>query len=377
MNVNPQMTALALAQGPLDPTLWPLGPFSGHTGGHPGYGWCAKGAEHLLNAQSARAIIQCYAARRAYESSVACYGDYDGMPGGKGCRPIGWVASEPGDLPDGSYQYGTSLIVSGPDREHAPIRDLFALADSTGIMVPDHHGTMTDARFVARVIIQQLMARMAGMCRDAVTGGVMGWTVSLRPAHYILVNLKQSYSRGCIGFDDAGTLWYYITERLLPAWEKPPILQGMKGEWTQLYNQLYWALPALHDLLTIVPEGFVYRDRLAAVEKRWCQYMLDLENRCHGQGCAVTSVTFSTAVAAGIDGKALLTWSGCMPTAYIEIAYGEDQPWWGFRAQAVAAEVLDSNFLRDANSKLLTRWKKKPFVAGPEWIVSASSEPAS
>lgn len=353
---NPRFRRLALEIGPLTPSRWPLHAFSGTTGAEPNadgvhaYGWRH---DHLLTPALLPWWLQCYAARPAY---------YEGEPlrrsgYGEGCRPKAWKPETHDDALGGEWLGPTPwhVAVSGPDIEHFPLSPLLAIADN-GTPYAQGLTSWSDeaAADKARIMLRFLGAAHAGMVRTE-GGGVSAWVCSHRSASYFLRTLVDLGKRGLLDQADALTLLAYVELTLLPSWLGPISGQsGGKGGPGQVYNGVYWLLPALHDLAVATPPGLLRR-RLADARDLMARQVSWLEALVPGRGCQVEKVA---------------TWDYSLTAAWITT-----QPYWGpwgVRAMHVAGTVLGSERCLIAAQTEADKWADDP--SAKAWLVDASGE---
>lgn len=338
-SLNHYYRKLAMAQGPLQPALWVLPAFSGQTGYSHSYGWRS---DHLVTAEWARLVIQCYAARPAY---------YDNEPVREsgyflGCRPLGWLTSAKtiGDYmgnPDGSQDV-EGVTASGPDAEHFPLSPLTAIADSKGIALKLPNGQAVFAQEIAADLLRRLSAAHAGMFRK-LDGSVTGEVLSARVATYVLRTLVDCGKRGLLAPADAATLRDYIHGTMLPAWEDG--ISTGKGGINVVYNgELGWTTPALYDYIRALPAQERIKPvpvRLWHVLEGWCKRLALLEYLKPGLGCQTEKV----------DSWSGLTEKGVTTTWY----YGATL----VRSMDVAGVVLGRKELRAAALAEALLWKDR------------------
>jgi hypothetical protein len=326
-----------------------LDAFSGITGGHPAYGWCH---DHLVAEQWAHAVTANYCARPAYYQAAPLRESGYFL----GSRPVGWdPVYEPNSVGSGESmgaQLVDGIAVSGPDMEHFALSPVFALARSTGITLPlPGPGNKTIAADVAaETMLRYLMAAQAGMVRTP-SGGVIEFVCSDRSARYIIGNLATAQEFGCIDAADAATLNLYIATRLLPHWMAIPSAEPGKGGNLQVYNGVYWVVPALYDLLMVTPPGAYRRDILTALQMLSLRLAF-LALLVPGKACQVEAVT---------------TWVGLTPAGVTTHDYLGP---WGTRAQLVAGKVLGLPMCTQeglAEAALWSGdWQQKAWMVAPD-----------
>jgi hypothetical protein len=314
--------------------------YSGQTGGHGAYG---HRHDHLISTPYVHAVLSNYALRPAY---------YDKAPYRQagylvGSRPVGWVPEEAGDLATGEALW-SGVKVSGPDLEHFALSPLWAVADSKGVFVKVRN-KVVPACDVAKEMLKHLVEAHAGMLLTP--NGISGYLVSERSASLILRNMVQTQKRG-LNQHAVNIMAVYLNSTLLPWLEKWPLLPTGEEE-KQVYNGIYWLLPALYDTMLITPLNLSLRGRLMDVCVNMSEHVAALEAYAPGHGCEVEKV------------GSWVPLSGVVTQGY----FGP----WGFRAQSVAAEILQSEMLASANAKFMDVWRPK--LAGNEqWFVDAHGE---
>jgi hypothetical protein len=363
-------------------------PYSGQTGGHPSYGWKHDHKIDAFGPNFAKWVIANYAHRRIfYDNAPVRNSGY--LMGG---RPKDWVLQtppeDPGDQPGGEAAYLTSkgiVLVSGPDISHAQFGPLFAICDSK-ILRATALGKLMGASVIARIIAMYHLNSLRGMIMKSSTQ-IIDYTFTERNTSTFLNALVMATKRGVIFAEDLEWMTKYLTERIIPYYQKPPPPNpgGKGGEalppgtsFEQLYNGLYWTLPPFYDAWKACPEGLSIKKDLGEIVVRQSQYMLDLETLNPGNGFP-SLVEHPQGILDGENGKPVSSWLPFLQPNQCHF----DGTWshWGMRAGFISAEVTGSRVMKDACALNLANWKAKAQQPGYKyavddkaWMVGADGE---
>ena len=367
-NLNPTINQIADAQGvrPGSPEWLAAGPaaYSGQTGSHGSYGWRHH---HRVDRDFIRAAIANYGHRRTY---------YDSAPTRQfgyeaGGRPTGWMPESPGDQPDGSWITPDGVRITGPEVEHFWLDPLWAIVDSLPVDIDSPLGSLPSDR-VARVLATFQVASLIGQIRYTPTS-VYPWGYGDRANARIIDTIVQAAQRGCIHQRDVPSALEFIESVALPFYEKAPgISTTTRGEQrpgkvrVMTYNGLMWLLPTFYDAWQAWPEGST-RARLEAVVRRWSRWCLDLESAAPGRGFALTAFHAPTDGFVR-SGPPVDTLEGLVTEADMEFGLINWERW-GYRAAAVAAEILDSDSLRAAVTGIRER-----HTASTRWLIGVNRQ---
>lgn len=359
-------------------------PYGGTTGSHPCYGFSHKHKLEKLGNEYARRVIANYFKRRIFYVSI------DGFPVPRqisyeaGGRPLGWIPEDGCDLINGEAQYivGEKLVgVSGPDPLHFHLSPLLALADSSGYEVIAQ-GKKVDASTLARLAIRFFMKSLAGQLVDK-NGKVTSYAFGNRGSSCILSATVEAAKRGLIDPEDQKVLAEYITKTTLPFFTKipgsmdfnpkPALINGKKN--LQLYNGLYWIMPAMWDALKLAEMIGYPADAIQATINIWSQNMADLETINPTVGCQVGIITVP-------DNFAFeKPWKDQIAVEDFITEGSSDWSCWGMRAQRIAAQVTGSTDLAKTAASNLDKWKTKATSpnykytdADKAWMVGADGE---
>lgn len=337
-----------------------LQPFSGQTGGHWAYGWSSDWKVDAFGTDWAKAVIANYGHRRSY---------YLGAPFRKNQyenagRPIDWAAEDSQDLPNGKTAYITTnglVEVSGPDPLHFHLQPLYTLMDRDDLTVKVYNQDFPAAP-IAKTLAQFLSNSLAGMLKKQ--NGAYHFYGN-RASACIVFTALNSLQRGALFLGDDDRFGEYLEEKLLPFFETAPGFNlGNKHNpfpgkpYVQLYNGLYWLLPAFYDLWKALQADDI-KERVWTLISRWSQYMKDIDD------ISIAGVQLDPSV---MEGDVAPTWNGLIVDTY------KDYDWtlWGLRAQYVAAAVLiDGDLQAKAQANLEKVLPKKMQGNNRSWLYDA------
>lgn len=360
-NDNKPFNLLAKSMGiEVGTTEWTKGGLnanSGQTGNHPAYGWKHT---HLLNDAWVKAVIANYGARRCYYTDAPKrFFAYE-----NGGRPIGWVVEDIFDLSSGQVNYVTSkgiVKVSGPDILHFHMGPLVEVFDANSAIIFD--GMNYSGRDVAGLMMHYLIASLVGQVRGANMG-----LLADRAIANVLKAAAQAFKRKLITDEDAGTLLTWLETKVFPYYEKSPgfvLDTHSKDQTIQLYNGLYWMLPALYDAALFLPPQNPLADRAHAMLARWSMYMKDLVAQAPKGLTKLGALKVNATMLE--KPTAPLSWK-LAETDFIYL----DSPWevWSYRALRVAAKILadEPSLLKAAQDIRSTH------TGDQEWFVDAYGE---
>ena len=375
VNLNPLANAMADAQG-VPPGSWEwqlagVAPFSGSAGEHASYGWRHT---HKLTPDYIRAVLANYGHRRCYYAR-APYRQFGYYAGG---RPHGWEPESPGDEPDGSVTYFTAagdIQVTGPEPEHLWLTPLFSVVDSDPIMVDTGRGNKLPSNMVAKWLATQLVSSAAGMVRDHRTkdGNPYPWTYGDRATGRLLHTIVEGFKRGCLRSDDLPTAARYLSDVVLPFYEKAPGIHRFglprDGRFPMgLFNGLSWIVPACYDAGQLLRKAKAtgWADRFDALVARWANWMHDmhqvLPHECFRADILYLDPAFAE--------------QGSPPASIADFIRADDfhfswdyKPW-AFRAVDIAAKVTGSQGLQEARDAIASQYASDK----QHWIVGADGE---
>lgn len=344
------------------------------TGSQNSYGWRHDHKIDAWGLQYVKGVIANYGHRGIY------YNDAPLRQSGYGIamRPVGYVPELPGDQADGQVAYLTTkgvVSVSGPDILHLHLEPLFAIYDSQGHQVMAQ-GKLWPANVLAGVMIKYFMKALAGILMKTTTA-INPYIPGDRGCSDIMAAVVGAGKRGLIDTDDLTKISTYVSTYMIPFFSKAPGFsfnikdpQEAGANEVQTYNGLWWLLPAFYDALQIAPEGS-QKVALTEIVHRWSQYMLDIEDLFPDQGTMVSFVDFPQGALNTPDGKPVQSWFGLISKEHCYLGKTDESPW-GFRAQNIAAKVLNSDVMQKANDKVLAKWKAKGITTEQKvWFVLA------
>lgn len=392
LNYNTTFRNVALEQGiEIGSPEWTVGgdaAWAASTGSQPSYGWRHDHKVLQGGLNYVKAVIANYCSRPIfYGNCIGRNTDYDDSG-----RPHGYIPELPGDTVAGGVHYEVPtddplkpkiINVTGPDILHFHISPLIAVYDTSGYGVLAH-GKLVDAKVVAGITLTHMLHYLSDACVKE-NGQVETYVWSDRGSACLVESVYLAAKRGLINVADYTNLYNYITKTLIPFYEKPPLLNiDGKGSndmnppfpkgfsWIQIYNQLYWALPAFYDLLSIWPDN-EFKTRLQAIVSRWSWYISDLESLVPGKGGNVNGISADPngIIAKGIDKKAVPNW---ISIKVENIHFSGDVSLWGLRALDTAAKVLESDVLQKAADISAEKWKAKNQYDDKAWLVGADGE---
>lgn len=361
-NFNKLFNAVALEQGiEIGSGAWVeggLAAYSGQTGSHAAYGWKH---DHLFNDLYVKKVIANYLARRCY------YGDepkrqlsYEAAG-----RPINWKPEDPQDLTDGQTAYMTPkgiVKVSGPDLLHFHLGPLFVIYDHDAPVTA--LGQNHSGKLVAGTAIQYLMASVAGQIRGTTSKMYMGD----RGVANILKASVAAAKRNLLFNEDLLTIHEWLEKYCLPFYEKAPGhdvgVKGLKG--FQVFNGLYWILPAFYDLMVTLPDAPL-KERVYKIVHRLSNWISELQSMKSDLNLYQVDI---------ID-DAIFT----LPEApesvakYIklqdDVGSGTDWSLWAYRAARVAAKVLNRPDITEAMEPVLKKFTLDKKYDNKPWLVDA------
>lgn len=372
-NLNRVLNTIANEQG-IEPGSWPWlqagpAPWSGQSGEHASFGW---NHSHLVTPDWIRAVIANYGHRRTY---------YDNAPNrqygyAEGGRPKGWKPEMPGDNPDGSCSYLTSsgiVTVSGPEVEHFCLGPLFAVIDAKPIDV-EALGQKFPSTDLAKIMVTLQVRSLMGQIRD-MDGDPYPWGYGDRGNSRILDTWLQALKRNLVERDDVETGLAFITDVLLPFYERAPGISKFGTAPAGMFpvgcfNGLYWLLPVFYDATQILSGPVV--QRFQAIVERWSQWALELEQAVPGRGFDMSRFYVDEAkFTRTADGKPRDSIADLLEPANIVFDLGWEV--WAYRACSVAALVRPAPSLADARGALLRKHGLDP--SKRKWIVRPDREP--
>lgn len=367
INLNPVFNAIADEQeievGSPEWVSGGLHVYGGQTGSHPAYGWKH---DHLMNETYPRRVIANYGHHRCwYEINQP--GEIDKRyPLGYEIagRPMGWKPEDSLDLPNGQVAYLTSkgiMKVCGPDILHFHLGPLFTVYDMNPMVKAQ--GKMIPGKLLAEWMIKYLMSCLAGEIR----GGNFSASVDRGNAN-ILHASYHAFKRNLLLDDDKLTIHDWLINHCLPFYESGAghgieAKTAEAGKYKlQIYNGLYWVLPALYDLWVSFPEAPL-KDRIGKVVLRQCQWMKDLQSVAPSLN--VNQIYIPEEVAKGETPPESLA-------GYLSIESfvkgSTDWSLWGFRAAKISAKVLGSAELEATCSEIFEKFNKP---VNRQWLVDA------
>jgi hypothetical protein len=211
------------------------------------------------------------------------------------------------------------------------------------------------------------MASLAGQLRKADPNYWLGDRVFAN----VIKAAMQAAKRGLILTEDIAPIFAFYEKALtrfegpIPKQESDKHAQGVTPDvvlsgndpwyYQQIYNGLYWYLPAVYDALSVI--GGDLKTRSEVLVKRWSRHIQDLNLLAGSKFGSISGVSFPNSMIGSIDESWL----------NVTLHYAGTSPEWAIRAIFVAAEVLkDSNLLKSANEMLKTSTLK-------EWNVNAAN----
>ncbi|TXG77615.1 hypothetical protein E6Q11_02480 [Candidatus Dojkabacteria bacterium] len=375
INFNPVFNAIADEQGiEVGSKEWLEGGlqvYGGNTGSHAAYGWRH---DHLVNEIYPRKVFANYCHRRAFyeltpEEIQNGFQDVRYPMGYEiAGRPIGWKKEDGLDLDNGQVAYLTSqgiMKVCGPDILHFHLGPLFSVYDAN--LPVKAQGKMISSKLLAEWVIKYLMSTLAGEIR----GNKFSASVDRANAN-ILHCAYHAAKRDLLLDDDKMTIHQWLIFNCLSFYESG-VGHGIESKTAeagkyklQIYNGLYWVLPALYDLWASFPEALL-KDRMGKIIKRFCQWILDLHEVMPSMN--INQIYIPREMAEGSTPPETLKGS-LSPESFIKGS--TDWSLWGYRAVHVAATFLNSQPLFDACKAIYFKHAKNP--ANKIWLVDANGE---
>lgn len=355
MNLNPLMQSVVKNQSVVvGSDTWSQGGMFAkayQTGGHAAYGWKH---DHIVTPSMIPHILSNYGLRPVFYTEEL----YRKLGYGEAGRPLNYVPEYNGDQSDGHIIID-GITISGLDLHHFHIGPLIAVIDST-IATPEQ-------KQLAKWIVRGLIGSMAGQLRKADPNYWLGDRVFAN----VVKATVQAGKRGLIlGPDWQPIIDFYTRaltryEGIIPKQESDKHAQGVVPDVTlsgndpwyyqQIYNGLFWYLPAVHDAIPLLGGDLLIRS--VKLVERWSKHILDLHILTNGKIGTVSGVSFP----ASMIGKVDVSWLG------VTVHNAGTSESWATRAIYVAAKVLNDNALKGVADFYANKYSLEK-----EWNVNAS-----
>lgn len=355
MNMNLLLQQIALEQNiKIGSLLWNscgLQAIAYTTGGHAAYGW---NHYHIItDGDMVKGVISNYASRPIFyiDEPLRKLGY------GEAGRPITYVPETIFDLQDG-HVILDNVKISGLDLHHFHIGPLIAVLHSN-LATPEQ-------KQLVKWLVRGHMHSMAGQLRHADPNYWLGDRVF---ANVVKASL-QAFKEGLIINTDYSIIIDYISkcfirfEGTIPKQESDKLAQGVTPSVTgvgndsyyyqQLYNGLYWYLPAVYDCLPILWGDL--KTRAIKLVVRWSKHIQDLNTITNGKIGFVSGVSFPPSMIGTIDESWL----------NVTVHNAGTSESWAIRAIYVAAKVLGDNKLTAVADALSAK-----YIDEKEWTVTA------
>lgn len=362
-NYNKLFNQIALQQGiEIGSGAWVeggLAAYSGQTGSHPAYGWKH---DHLFNDLYVKKVLANYGARRMWYTDEKRQLSYEAAG-----RPIGWKPEDMWDLPDGQTMYMSSkgiVKVSGPDLLHFHIGPLGVVYDND---IPvDLDGMKYSSKLISGLMIYGMMASIAGQIRGTTSKMYMGD----RGVANILKASVTAAKRACILAADQETIFDWLVKYCLPFYEKAPghatITKGYLMESFQVFNGLYWILPAFYDAQEVLPDGEL-KERIHKVVVRLSKWILEIHSLVPNLNTPALNIIDQAIKSLPEAPDSILKYVQLDPGT----GGGTDWSLWAYRAARVAAKVLNEPKLDEAMVPVYAKFVADKKYDNKPWLVDA------
>ena len=208
------------------------------------------------------------------------------------------------------------------------------------------------------------MADLAGMVRN----GPITYLFGERGASNIVKAITGAAKRNLIAVTDQAAFATWLEKTMLPFYEKAPghewNVKGYHG--FQVYNGLYWTLPAFYDLMNVLPDG-EHKTRLTAIVKRQSQWVKELQSLKADLNIEKVDIVDDTMLSLPAAPSSLL------PYVKLNSATGTGTDWslWAYRAARVAAKVLNDPSLDEAMKPVYAKHIAITKYDNKRWLVDA------